>query len=1100
MTYSNYKLHLVFKESGGKHPLVLESRWEGDPRLKNPTLSDVSHGRIGLRAVCILFLLAKYHAKKVHATGVKPMRLRAPYKKGHWIYTLANAFNKPGPPEWVQKNFLIEPQDIFFGAELGGSQNRFAKEPPVAIFRSDKFPLNNLYLFTKSRGRNAKLQKLSGLQLLKFAVKLQGRHWPKRAVREAAVEDPSDKGPRTNHLPVTNPFVEARQSTRICKAVEVRDFLQNLAEKGLAERMLFLPPGWQEKPLREFCIEPRLVTEAQWQQHRRKDIDAENDASFDPEPLPPTEIRKSPHGKPVLLSWVLGDKSHIPRHRRVILRGNPGEGKSTALWLHIGNQCRALIDQLDARKLLPDDSMFRVPLILPLGDKLREASLPTLAIDKSLDISFGEEGDTVQQIREWLHEKIKRGEYTLAIDALDELSSPDSGPQIWLKKQLLNIPSSVPVVIATRPNTIDTTLGLGSGQPDGQFATYYVTGFAPPRIKQYVQNYFGSHKQEKAQSLLNRLRQSPGPNQLARLPLLLAALCHIHDANDPAIPLPATRTEILSAALRCLLIRGTEKRATKFAQAPQPDPLQDQLKEVLLRRVAWKTRKTGSVPMRAADLQRELGKALTSIKLKEHEQNPWVKEPAKHHITSKLIDEFCEDGILIKMGSDGHSYYRFLLKSFHELLIAGYLASLPKHKARRIISHLIRLEPWRYNNWLSILPLAAGQSPYVAERLLTALDPIPCLFPNPDPRVSCYDSELLPGFLSALVSESRSQEGCNWARKLIALTGQRERDRAIVNALAEIGGPTAEASLFNWVLGESDKPLCARFHWELVPAFAKIASPRMTHVLIQRLNNAAENVEHRSRYAFALGHIGGSASRETLEVNLKDRSQDEELRITCAVCLGRMAENRSSEHLIAILRDDTEGKELRAYCASALGEIGGPKSRSALITFLQRPFYETASYWCACALARIGDTVSRDALIAKLKAPPDAKLDIRDCCAWALGIIGDIESRNAIIDRLGNSSHDPEGIIRGCCAHVLGRMADIESRRALIAGLQNSPDDRKRHICLECVNALREIGDSESHSALFAFMQKLDVTEQWLRDYCMSILQGIGFPFDTYRA
>ena len=131
-----------------------------------------------------------------------------------------------------------------------------------------------------------------------------------------------------------------------------------------------------------------------------------------------------------------------PKDRRQILEGEPGEGKTTALWLMVARQCRELLEGLQAGKPVTTAASHRVPLAVPLGtiEKTKhQQSLLEIARDHVLQLVRLPRPDE-EKIRQWLDRKIEDNEYTLYLDALDELPQGEQG-QRWLWQELDSIKS-----------------------------------------------------------------------------------------------------------------------------------------------------------------------------------------------------------------------------------------------------------------------------------------------------------------------------------------------------------------------------------------------------------------------------------------------------------------------------------------------------------------------------------------------------------------------------------------------------------------------------------------------------------------------------------
>lgn len=1056
MNKCDAELELVFNESIADKQLVLRSSWKGIPGRKAPDLIDVGHGKKRLAALAILFLLSKYRENRREPEFTFSVKI----EKLTWICTLTQNFEDV--EKWIRERFHIPDSDMFIEHDYGSTHNDGYLYPAIT-FLPGKLPLHNVSLYRSSKHSPNSKVLLQGRMLLDLALRIEQKHWPRAAVSAVRMLEAAD---------------------------DVREFLDNLAKRGLVKRMLFPPLKWEGREFREFCIEPRLITEAQWKKHQQ--------AKPEWKPVPhemelPSEktIRENFDERTVPLGRVLGDECHAPRHRRVILRGHPGEGKSTSLWMHVGNQCAALISQINSDKLRIDDPEFKVPLVFSLGDmRLYQTGLVTKAVENVLKVSFGsDETIAVRIVRNWLRNKVDRAEYTLALDALDELSVPEGiDGEKWLREQIQNIPHHVPILLTARPNTFDIKLGLSLGQSAGQYEIYRMTCFDNRQVTNYVRNYFGEDS-EKATFLLNRLRQSPGPKQLAQLPLLLAVLCHVHEVNDPKMPLPATRTELLGAALKHLFASGDRKRAAKYGKFIALDPLRDRLKEALLRRIAWRFWKDGPELMGEGDLHEELRTELANIRSSKRVEYAWAKEAAKQVKRSGLVEELCEDGIFVQILAGGQNHYRFVLRSIHEYLVAGYLASQSKSVITKQVSVFVRGRGWTEKNWRYIWPLAAGQGPHIAKQFLSAFDPPR----NVIWRGNCFDKSA-PEFLAAIVSESKSAETSYWVEQLDECAGGRRRYSAakenpigtvhagIAGALGIIGGCFAQKVLIDWLFDKSHYPrfvtgrLKRSVERRTVEALANIASLETKNILMQRLFDRTSNPEYRYRSADVLGQIGDIPSRNALIACLEDFSDDEEgwLRGRCAMALGKVADVESRSVLVTRLCNDADDYSgfVRFNCAYALGEIGDNQSRDVLIGQMMN-VKNTGEIreQCARSLGIIADAASRSALVACLNNPSnDEEGLVRHECAVSLGIVADIESRSALIARLHDPSDDDTGYVRLGCALALGSIRGDQSRDALIEQMINKANVRE--LREECANSLGRIADSISRAALIACLRE----------------------------
>ena len=137
------------------------------------------------------------------------------------------------------------------------------------------------------------------------------------------------------------------------------------------------------------------------------------------------------------------------------------------------------------------------------------------------------------------------------------------------------------------------------------------------------------------------------------------------------------------------------------------------MKEKGLRYVAWQYHVWEPLPMEKSAL----------LDLLELHLPDFQREGPER--AEDLLDEYVEDGVLV---SDGPDHYRFVLRSFHEYCLAGWIAceSPPIQKAdraafeRMVWGHAAEwdrasdpnwqtVQPWKTESWRNVWPLVAGQ-------------------------------------------------------------------------------------------------------------------------------------------------------------------------------------------------------------------------------------------------------------------------------------------------------------------------------------------------------------------------------------------------------
>jgi HEAT repeat protein len=129
---------------------------------------------------------------------------------------------------------------------------------------------------------------------------------------------------------------------------------------------------------------------------------------------------------------------------------------------------------------------------------------------------------------------------------------------------------------------------------------------------------------------------------------------------------------------------------------------------------------------------------------------------------------------------------------------------------------------------------------------------------------------------------------------------------------------------------------------------------------------------------------------------LQSATTDQEHRVAAAYALGFSFDSRAVAPLSRILGDRVQGARLRGYVAEALGYLGDVTAVGALIRALSDPSAEVR-YWAAFALGQIGD---RRALprLRKLAASDTGRIpqfgSVRDEAAAAIDHIKNTKSES----------------------------------------------------------------------------------------------------------
>lgn len=800
----------------------------------------------------------------------------------------------------------------------------------------------------------------------------------------------------------------------------VRTWLRLVRQRGLGEAVTFAPPQVGVENLPDFCVPARVVTEEEWHSLMASRRRAE-------ERSPAAEQLIARRAAGVLLNGWLERA-----HRKVVLAGHPGEGKTTALWLYVDALCQKWIEALAVGSLSRAQRGMRIPLVLPLrvlsGESGGDRSLPELAVDYLLGLARLDAVFRVQ-VEEWLWRRVRNGSFILLLDALDEC--PDQRLP-WLRSELDRL-GEVPVILTTRYHA----------EPRSVLRQFTELRMVPLRwwiIDEFLNRYFAAHRSgtRLANEIRRTLRQTPGLRLLAQNPLLLGAMCSLK-AEDQAAVLPTSRSGLLHAALRAMLSRGDARRqATREPVGlgreshglGRPRILRDEAKIEILAEVAWQYQRERPEPMPEVALLQLLDRQRERIK----ESPPESAEC--------LLAELLQDGVLVRQGSGP---YTFMLRRFQEYCLARRLAQMADGEAASRFQGLIRgrarvwgrarewtdFRPLNQPGWVEVWPLVAG-----------------CMKGN-------------GALIEALATEWETAEDLvdSRLRLLVAALGEfleaNREQRLVCERWTPLANQVADATL---ELVRRESPVNGLPQsWR--PTLAQLPAGLVAPKLGQRIRTGA-TTEEANNFVLSLGELGSPETCQQLEL---------------------------------LIADGTAHEVLRANAAIGLGLVGDAPSRDVLLHWLGRSQtgLKYLLYGCIAGLAFVADQPARRALADLLKSrttDPDARLQCIAQCERLFGpeieeeLLVFIEGCGRDVKRGVNSggwNAAELNVTMANCAQILGRIGGPGCARRLL-GLLSLPvaSDTRMELC----NAVAEIGDECGRESL----RKLAVSTEADREMSIS--------------
>lgn len=776
----------------------------------------------------------------------------------------------------------------------------------------------------------------------------------------------------------------------------LREFFAALRVQGVESAIAFFPRTIEQPDPASYCVSARVITDEEWNsllgQRHRSDGEAGGEVDG--------VIARRATGV-LLNTWLRRARS------RVVLKGEPGEGKTTALWLFVADICRRW-EQAEASTMSPTtDSTDLIPLVLPLrqipSPGFEKLSILQLAIDHIVD-SASIDHELKPEVRDWLQKKSAQGQFVLLLDGLDELPSPGMD---WLRAELAALPQAT-VILTTRYHA----------DPGKIFSRgFEVLRMVPLRwwvIDQFISNYFAGFEPglRFAARLRAFLRANPAMRQLAQNPLLLAVTCHLtlSEAQDDSCGLPTTKAGLLGAALRASLERGDHK----FRRVDIERPQRNEDKIEVLAELAWHFQRERPIPMMEVELLERLTQLLAGIR----------QDPPKD--AQRLLREFVEDGVLIRRG---FGPYNFSLRRFQEYCLARHIARLAASSPQVFPGLFLgRARAWRRPDWPDFRPL--NQPDWGAVWPLVA--------------GCCKSNE---AFLEALVLEQQTAEDLMHTRLrlLASCLGEYLETNRDYRVVWQRWLPEAERVAEEVLRFVRDETLTTGLPGSWRTCLAQLPPRIVTPKLAKRLAGPGEELVHRNSYALALGEVGTMEASQYLQQLVSDDDADDELRANAASALGIVGDTTAREILLLWLNDQNRcPRYLRFGCIVGLSYVADEKARRALASLIHSPETDSEARWqCIQECERLfGPEIEQELLRF-----------IQNALRTGSGEVSSVHERDEGIDK---------------CAEILGRIGGPESARAMLALIRSS---LAANVKLRICDAVAQIGDEDSRAKLRAMVQ-----------------------------
>lgn len=742
--------------------------------------------------------------------------------------------------------------------------------------------------------------------------------------------------------------------------------------------------------------------------------------------------------------------SLLTTHARVVVAADAGMGKTSL----IHNEAAKLAWQ--AHQDLATNARDPADITIPLAvrcDTLAERQ-PLHLVEAACQV-VAERHDLSPALRHWLVEHARTQSTVFLLDALDEVAAAKRDDVSTMIIRWKLSASSAGMVITSRMADYEGVGGSG-------FREAELLPFTVEDTHAYISSW-GLGENAQAQ-LVDALR-NPALASMARVPLLLALLCHL---VSKAETLPTSRAGIYELIVRRFL-RSEHHTGVSKTQSPSAFGGTQRQREQRLLQILCPLAFTFASAEGGWVEQMPTGAVLKA--LRDLAKDALL--PAGVDAIDALHELSVNAGVLVPAGDareGANPPYAFIHRSFAEYLIAQHLAD-DSERLLRFVDERRWIAPQWTQIWRLLGPLLTDPAPLLDSLLCTEPDPLHLALFSAAEVVSEIDQRRLIR-VHAQVDQI--------ARSLVELLSNSFARFEAAEALAAmtLSAPPETADSILRVLNESTEPQAQR---AAIRALRQYPGADIDHALTQALSHPIVGVRQAS--VDALQERGGGETTRHLLNAMADTSFSRRYLVVQA--LRTHPDNTVTDALVAALHDDNY--DVREYAVWALDDRPGDTITDALIAAIpNEPIPILAGSMATTLRNRPGQHVT-DTLLALVTAPT-APHEVRLSAAFALRERAGQDITESLLTKLSNTSQGDD--TRWYLFRALSTRPGEAVTDVLIKSLIDPTDTDRAVLAVE----LTDRHEQEITDALRAVLRDLDYT---VRRDAASSLKGADDPAVT---